>query len=144
MTDDTLKWTGEDGAGSVERLQAAMLKHPQWQPDETGHLFHGGHYIRALWRPAGVLIVGKRHKVAHLYLVVSGSVRIGEETFHAPHLIQCQPGTKRAVYALTDALCVTFHATTAKDVDAVEAEIVEPDETSPYLPGNVLPMERLS
>ncbi len=127
----------------VDALQAAMLEHPQVEL-ETGHLFHGGHYIRALWRPAGCLIVGKRHLKDHLYLVVSGTVQVGEETHTGPKLIECKAGTKRAVYALTDALCVTFHKTDAADVEAAEADLVEPDKTSPYLPGNKLPMKELS
>lgn len=127
----------------VEALQAAMLQLPQYEL-ETGHLFHGGHYIRALWRPAGCLIVGKRHKVPHLYLIVSGTVRVGEETITGPRLIECEPGTKRAVYAITDALCMTVHKTAATDLEAVEAEIVEPDPTSPYTVGNRLKPKELT
>lgn len=124
-----------------------MLKLPQYQP-KTQHTFHGGLYVRTVWRPADCLIVGKVHRKEHLYMVAKGTVLIttddGAQEITGPQVLICHPGTKRAVYALTDALCMTFHATSAKTVEEAEAELVEPDETSPFLPGNVLPMEQLT
>ncbi len=130
-------------ADAIDRLQAAMLEHPQVEL-ETGHLFHHGTYCRMLWRPAGCLIVGKRHLKDHVYIVLSGTVRIGQDEHTGPKLIPCKAGTKRAVYAVTDALCVTFHETDATDVEAAEADLVEPDETSPFLPGNRLPVKEIA
>lgn len=120
-----------------------MLQLPQVEL-ETGHMFYKDHYFRALWRPAGCLIVGKRHKHPHLYIVVHGTVRVGKEEITGPALIKAEAGTKRAVYAVTDALCLNIHATPAKTVEEAEALLVEPDDTSPYLPGNKLPVKELT
>lgn len=124
----------------VEQLQAKMLELPQCEPP-TRHIFHGGMYCRQVWRPAGCVIVGKVHKKEHFYMVVSGTVKVttdnGVETITGPCLLCSKPGTKRAVFAETDALCMTFHRVDSNTVEAAENELVEPDTTSPFLSGNV-------
>ena len=124
----------------VNVLQSELSKLPQYEP-ETKHYFHGGMYCREVFRHAGVLVVGAVHKKEHFYLIVSGSVLItdGDGTSQevtGPYLFQSKPGTKRAVYALTDTLCMTFHALEAKTVEAAEAELIETDPESMYSFGN--------
>lgn len=125
----------------VARLQAELQKLPQYEP-ETKHYFHGGMYCREVWRQAGVLVVGKVHKKEHFYLIVSGTVVIttneGVQRITGPRLLKCSPGTKRAVFSETDALCMTFHVVDATTVEDAEAELVEPDEADMYAPGNRL------
>jgi hypothetical protein len=126
----------------VESLQQELSKLPQYEP-ETKHYFHGGMYCREVFRHAGVLVVGAIHKKEHLYLIVSGTVAItdGEgnvQEVTGPHLFQSKPGTKRAVYAVTDALCMTFHAIEATTVDEAEAELVEVEPDSMYALGNTV------
>ena len=124
----------------VETLQQELSKLPQYEP-ETKHYFHGGMYCREVFRHAGVLVVGAVHKKEHFYLIVSGTVAItdGEgnvQEVTGPHLFQSKPGTKRAVYAITDALCMTFHAIEATSVEEAEAELVEVEPDSMYSLGN--------
>jgi hypothetical protein len=124
----------------VELLQQELAKLPQYEP-ETKHYFHGGMYCREVFRHAGVLVVGAVHKKEHIYLIVSGTVVItdGEgnvQEVTGPHVVQSKPGTKRAVYAVTDALCMTFHVTEATTVEEAEATLVEVDPTSMYSLGN--------
>lgn len=126
----------------VELLQQELSKLPQYEP-ETKHYFHGGMYCREVFRQAGVLVVGAIHKKEHLYLIVSGTVAItdGEgnvQEVTGPHLFQSKPGTKRAVYAITDALCMTFHAIEATTVEEAEAELVEVEPDSMYALGNTV------
>jgi hypothetical protein len=126
----------------VERVQEAVSKLPQYEP-RTTHRFHAGMYCREVWREAGVLVVGKVHKKEHFYLIVSGTVCISDgigepQRFTGPHLIASAPGTKRAVYAETDVLCMTFHRTDATTVEAAEAELVEEDEAAMYGSGNLI------
>ena len=127
------------GLDKVKALQAELAKLPQYEP-ETKHYFHGGMYCREVWRPADVLVVGAVHKKEHFYLIVSGTVAIttddGVQEVTGPHLLLSKPGTKRAVYALTDALCMTFHALEAKTVEEAEAELVEAEPDNMYNPGN--------
>lgn len=130
----------------VDRIQDELAKLPQYEP-KTTHRFHAGMYCREVWREAGVLVVGKVHKKEHFYLIVSGTVLISDgigepQRFTGPQMIESMPGTKRAVYAETDVLCMTFHRTDAKTIDAADAELVEEDDQSMYSVGNeVKPQE---
>lgn len=128
----------------VNALQAALSEFPQYEPP-TKHTFHAGMYCREVWRPAGVLVVGRVHKKEHFYMIVSGTVAIttddGVQYLTGPHLLCSKPGTKRAVYAETDTLCMTFHRTDALTVEDAEKELVEEDPASMFLPGNVLKTE---
>jgi hypothetical protein len=125
----------------VEHLQAEVSKLPQYEP-KTTHTFHAGMYCREVWRAAGVLVVGKVHKKEHFYLIVSGTVAIttddGVQSITGPHLLCSKPGTKRAVYAETDALCMTFHVVNAKTVEDAEIELVETDPNDMYAIGNIV------
>ena len=130
----------------VKTLQAELSKLPQYQP-ETKHYFHAGMYCRQVFRHAGVLVVGAVHKKEHMYLIVSGTVSIttddGVQTVTGPHIFLSKPGTKRAVFAETDALCMTFHVAEEKSIEEVEAELVEIEDNNMYLPGNVAKQEVL-
>lgn len=123
----------------VEALQAEVSKLPQYEPP-TDHIFHGGMYCRQVWRPAGCTIVGRVHKKEHFYMVVHGTVLVttddGAQEITGPFLLCSSPGTKRAVHALTDALCVTFHRVESNTVEEVESELVEDDPTSMFTIGN--------
>lgn len=125
----------------VEAIQTEISKFAQYEPP-TEHVFHGGMYCRQVWRPAGCLIVGKVHKKEHFYMVVSGTVKItvddGVQTITGPFLLCSKPGTKRAVYAETDALCMTIHRVESETVEEVESELVEDDPNSMFTIGNTV------
>jgi len=128
-----------DMRNKVAALQVELSNLPQYEP-KTTHYFHGGMYCREVFREAGVLVVGAVHKKEHFYLIVSGTVAIttdeGVQEVTGPHLFSSKPGTKRAVYAITDALCMTFHAIEAKTVEEAESELVEDEVGNNYSPGN--------
>jgi len=131
----------------VQALQDVISQLPQYEP-ETTHTFHAGMYCREVWRPAGAIIVGKVHKKEHFYLVVSGTVAIttdeGVKSVTGPTLLCSKPSTKRAVYAETDALCMTFHVVDAKTIEDAEQELVEEDDSSMFTLGNKLKNEVLT
>lgn len=134
-------------AERIQHLQRELSKLPQYQP-ETEHFFHGGMYCRKVFRHAGVLVVGAVHRKEHFYLIVSGTVMITNgdgtaEEVTGPHLFLSKPGTKRAVYAVTDTTCMTFHATESTTVEAAEAELVDADPESMYNPGNLAKHQEL-
>lgn len=118
---------------SIMRLQKAMLEMPQTEL-ETVHYFADGMYCRAVIRPKGTLIVGKVHKKEHFYIVAKGSVEVASDTettiHHAGEVLVSTPGTKRAVLALEDSICMTVHRTDKTDLDEIEKEIVEEDSTA--------------
>ena len=133
-----------DMAQRVLYLEAELRKLPQYEP-RTTHTFHAGMYCREVWREAGILVVGKVHKKEHFYMIVSGTVVIttddGVQRITGPKLLCSKPGTKRAVYAETDALCTTFHRTDVTTVEEAEEEMVEPDENSMYDAMNLIKPE---
>jgi quercetin dioxygenase-like cupin family protein len=137
----------DDMRSQVEALQEAMSKMPQYEPP-TEHFFHGGMYCRQVWRPAGCTIVGKVHKKEHFYVVVSGTICVttddGVQTITGPKILLSRPGTKRAVYAVTDALCMTFHVAESTTVEEAENELVEADPNSMFTIGNKLKNEVLT
>lgn len=126
-----------NGSGSVSNsidvLQSAMSKMPQWDAGaNTSHYFADQMYCRVLFRPAGTLIIGKRHKKSHFYIVCSGTVLVSDGDSPAkemigPCVIVSFPGTKRAVKAITDATCLTVHRTKKRNLDRIEAQLIEPD-----------------
>ena len=126
----------------VETLQTELSKLPQYEP-KTTHYFHAGMYCREVFRHAGVLVVGKVHKKEHFYIIVSGTVQItdGEGNVRevtGPHVFLSKPGTKRAVYAVTDTLAMTFHVTDATTVEEAEHQLVEHDPNAMYALGNAV------
>lgn len=117
----------------VERLQSELLKLPQVEL-HTEHFFADGMYCRYLPRPKDTLIVGKVHKKEHFYMVIQGSVLVttddGVKEIKAPAVIVSKPGTKRAVLALEDSVCLTVHRTDKTDLDEIESELIEQDSTA--------------
>jgi len=73
-------------------------------------------------------------------MVVSGTVKVttddGLQTITGPMLLCSKPGTKRAVFAETDALCMTFHRVDSNTVEDAESELVEDDPKSIFTIGN--------
>ena len=94
---------------------------------ETFHYFADGMYARVLPRPAGTLIVGKVHKREHFYIIAKGKVQVGKEVYEAGTVIVSKPGTKRAVLALEDSVCLTVHRTKKRNLDKIEKQLIEPD-----------------
>lgn len=125
----------------IERLQAEMVKMPQADL-ETEHYFSEGMYCRKLTRPAGTLIVGKVHKKPHFFLCAKGEIiawtESGMRTLKAGDIIESQPGTKRVTYAISDAIGITVHKTDKTDLNEIEAELIEPDETALFDSSNKL------
>ena len=120
--------------GAVADLQAVMRQMPQAQL-ETSHYFADGMYCRVVPRPAGCVIVGKVHKREHFYMVVKGAVAVvqdgaEEKVYEAPAIIVSKAGSKRAVVALVDSVCLTVHRTDETDLDKIEAELIEHDPTA--------------
>jgi quercetin dioxygenase-like cupin family protein len=99
-------------------------------------------YCRKLTRPAGTLIVGKVHKKDHFFMCAQGEIRAWSEkgmvTLKAGDVICSKAGTKRVTLALTDAIGITFHKTNKTNLDKIEKELIEPDETALFDAANKL------
>lgn len=130
-----------DDKNKIKTLQATMLQMPQVELP-TFHFFADGMYARVVKRPAGTLIVGKVHKKEHFYIVTKGKVQVASNdasvTYEAGDVIISKPGTKRAVLALEDSICMTVHRCDESSLESIEAELVEEDAQSLFGPGNKL------
>lgn len=125
----------------IDRLQSEMTKMPQLEL-HTEHYFVPGMYCRKVFRPAGALIVGKVHKQPHFFLCAKGEIIAWTETgmrrLQAGDVVECQPGTKRVTLAVEDSIGITIHKTDKTELDEIEQELIEPDETALFDSANKL------
>lgn len=96
------------------------------------HHFADGIYCREIFIPAGVICTGKIHRHCHPNVLLKGRVIVytehgGAESIEGPKFMISEAGTKRAVYALTDTIWITFHRTDLLDLDEIEKEVIAPD-----------------
>lgn len=137
----------------VVKLQEEMLKLPQVELT-TDHYFCNGMYARRIFSKASTLIVGKRHKTEHFYMVLTGCVQVNindqivtlDADKDGPQILNCPIGTKRAVYVIRDSwrLNVHLNLNNVQELEELENNLVEEDKSSPYLPGNKLRQEVLA
>ena len=122
----------------VRELEAAIRAMPEQMSQQqlaelTAHHFCRGLYLRELFIPAGTAIVGKTHKEQNFFLLLSGELVLatpdGPLTVCAPYMAITQPGTKRAVYALTDCVCINVHPNPddEQDVQMLEDRYITPE-----------------
>jgi len=95
------------------------------------HSFGKGLYVREVFNPQGELLVTKIHKYDHPYFLLSGEMSIldkeGEKRIVAPHYGITKANTKRIIFAHTDCIFVTVHATNKTDLKEIEKEIISKD-----------------
>ena len=125
----------------IDELHRQMLSMPQAEL-QTEHHFSPGMYMRKVFRPAGTLIVGKVHKAPHFFLCAAGEIiawtENGMKHLMPGDVVESQPGTKRVTLAVTDAIGITIHRTDKTDLDELEAELIEPDDTALFDASNKL------
>jgi quercetin dioxygenase-like cupin family protein len=129
-------------ANQINRLQEEMLKMPQVEDMVTDHFFADGMYSRRVFRKAGTLIVGKVHKKDHFFICTKGEIiawtEKGMKKLSAGDIIECKQGTKRVTLATMDSIGTTIHRTDKTNLDEIEAELIEPDETALFDSSNKL------
>lgn len=96
---------------------------------KTTHSFCDGVYARQITIPAGVCLIGAKHKTSFFMVISSGVCHIktdnSEETLTAPHTAISEVGAKRAITALQDTVLTTFHPTNETDIKKIEFDIIE-------------------
>jgi quercetin dioxygenase-like cupin family protein len=118
--------------------------HIECAKDQTSlrHFFTPAHpdfcasiYARELTMPAGLTVVGKLHRHAHLTFVTKGKMIIsseeGQQTVEAPATFVSPSGIKRAFHILEDAVLTTVHLTqeaeeTAENLASLEGALISP------------------
>lgn len=96
------------------------------------HSFADNIYVREIFIPKGMVLVGKIHKHSHPNFLMSGEVVVatehhGLERIKAPKAMISEAGTKRAVIALEDTVWITVHATDETDLEKIEDYVIAKD-----------------
>lgn len=93
------------------------------------HTFADGVYVREIFIPKGMMIVGKIHRHSHPNFLIKGEVSVvtengGVERLKAPISIISPANTKRVVYSHEDTVWITVHVTDKTDLKEIEQEII--------------------
>jgi len=116
----------------ISALEQELRKFPPAQI-ETEHTFGPGFYARTIHLEAGTVLTGKVHATEHIFILSKGELLVvtedGRQHLKAPCQFVCRPGLKRAGYALTDVVCTNVHITDETDLEKLEAQLIEPEET---------------
>ena len=99
-------------ASAIDKFEHAIAQLPE-AVMPLNHLFTPGLYVRQIFIPAGTLLTSMTHKTEHPFIIVSGMIDVISSNericYSAPYMGVTQAGTKRALYAHTDTVWVTFH-----------------------------------
>lgn len=122
----------EEFRDKIYSLQSAMMEMKDCHVEpELNHYFAPGMYAREMTIEAGVTIVGKIHKHAHINIISKGVIDVvtefGTARYKAPYTFISEPGTKRCVHAVTDTLWTTIHAVESTDLEEIEKEVIAKD-----------------
>lgn len=112
----------------TDQVEAKLLELPQVDCPVLHH-FGPGVYIREVRMPAGSLILGHRHRNAHTNILVQGRLKFlneGGEVVElvAPAVLTSNPGRKLA-YIIEDTVWQNVYATEEKDVEKLEAVLLD-------------------
>lgn len=102
------------------------------------HYFAPGVYIREIFMPADTVVIGKIHKTRHFNIIQKGKVRIVHsdmktETLTGPMTFISECGVQKTLYIEEDTVWSTVHVTNETDLEALESELIEWDESYPKL-----------
>ena len=117
-----------DMRNKVNQLEEMVAQLPQVDCP-VRNIFAPNVYAREMTIPTGVVLTGAVHKTCHLSILSKGQVRVvsdeGVIELTAPATLISQPGAKRAIFAISEAVWTTIHATTETDLDKLVEELTE-------------------
>ena len=95
------------------------------------HYFAPHVYIREIFMPAGSVVIGKIHKTEHFNIIQKGSVTLmnedgSKETLTGPVTFISKGGVQKVLYIHDDTVWSTVHITENRDLESLEAELIEP------------------
>ena len=119
----------------IDNAEAVMFDMPQVEIP-LRHDFADGLYGREILIPAGTMLTGKIHRKADLNFVLYGEIDVltenGMKRVTGPCWFSGRAGAKQIGYAHTDTLWITVHATSNRDLETLEDEILVPCPRSPH------------
>lgn len=113
------------GRSRIVRFEQELAKLPQVE-FKVRHFFVDGLYVRELFIPAGVALVGYIHMQPCITIVSRGVIAIsgGEApvVLKAPHTMTCPAGSKKAGYAIQDTVYSDCYLNpdNERDIDRLE------------------------
>lgn len=114
----------QESIARVQALEAAIIDMPQ-TAIETHHVLHGGQYVRTIFIPATVTIVGALIRVPTT-LMISGdcTVYLGDEPVRVTGyaVLAASAGRKTAFYAHAPTYLTMSFATSAETIEEAEDE----------------------
>lgn len=115
----------------IDNLEARIKQIPGHGENDClplKHKFAEGMYVREIFIPKGMLVVGKIHKKSNPVFVMSGDISIfsekGLKRFKGGDYLISQPGSKRVGYAHEDTTWVEVFATHETDLEKLEEELI--------------------
>ena len=102
------------------------------------HFFAPHQYLRKITMPAGSIVVSRRHKTEHPYIVMEGVADVYDENgkfierVAAPHIGITKVGTLRVLVIHSRSVWLTSHVTDLTDPDEIVETITTHD--NPLLP----------
>ena len=121
--------------GLIQRLEDVLRFAPEGAAIHEDtlvpvHRHAAGLYMRELTMPAGSVIVGKRHAQSHGVIITRGECVVvterGQEVLKAPCTFVSPAGEKRALFVIEETTWITVHATQAKNMADIEADLILP------------------
>lgn len=113
---------------AIDDLESWMMSQPDcvWEAPQLIHRFSPGVYIREIFMPAGMLIVGAQHKTEHFNVVLTGKARVFMDgrvhDIAAPATIKSGVDVRKVLLILEDMTWQTIHANPddETDIDVLE------------------------
>lgn len=88
--------------------------------------------LRSIFMPADSFVVGKMHRTEHFNIILKGSVTVlmedGPQRFDAPCVFISKAGVKKVLYNHTDVWWAVPHVTETTTEEALEAEVIMPED----------------
>jgi hypothetical protein len=102
-----------DSSSPIDRMEYELSTLPAAELP-LNHIFTNGIYIRQAFAPAGSMFTTVHHNTEHPFILISGTTRVisnnEASSITGPFMGITQKGTRRLVYAITDAVYLTIHA----------------------------------
>ena len=107
-------------------------------PMPLTHRFAPGIYLREIFMPANMIVIGMIHKTEHFNVLLKGCCDIvhadgSRERLTAPMTFVSGAGVQKVLHILEDTVWQTIHLNPAesRDIDQLEHDLVEPVPADP-------------
>jgi len=119
----------------IKKFESELSKFPQIEIKEKNY-FSDGIYAREITIPAGVIVIGKKHKTQHLNFLTKGKIVVltenGMEELTAPLTLVSEEGIKRVGLSIEETIWITVHpnADNCRDTNEIELRVIDDSELS--------------